>query len=171
MGKNLVIKGADFSENAIEKQTTWLVDEYDQLISGGGSITSATLPTYAGFAPNFDFGGKTINTIKGYANTAGNVTLWLGNSVTDSSAVKVAEFEIESNEVDSVVTKLFTTINVPEGKKLWICKITDTGAFGYNNTSAHPSSLGSFWVLLGTSSAHVNYATNENLALNWGYTG
>lgn len=170
MGKSLVIKGADFSANAIELETTWLVDEYDQLIAGGGSITATANPIYAGFAPNFDFGGKAINTIKGYAKVAGKVTLWLGNSVTDSSAVKVAEFDIESNEVDSVVTKMFSTINVPEGKKLWISKSTDTGAFGYDISHQHQSSLGGFWLLLGTSEARANTSSTENLALNWGYS-
>lgn len=169
MGKDLIIKGADFSENAIEK-TTWIVDEFDQLISRGGSITTVVSLYYAGFAPNFDFGGKAINTIKGYAKVAGNVTLWLGNSITDQSAVKVAEFKIKPNEVETVVTKLFATIYVPVGKYLWISNSGDTGAFGYNKTY-HQSSLGVFLMRLGKPDARAAEGPRENLALNWGYTG
>lgn len=170
MGKSLIIKGADFSANAIQLQTEWLVDEYDQLISQGGTINAIANPAYSGFAPNFNFGGKTINTIKGFVKAAGKVTLWLGDSLTDASATKVAEFELSSDDVDKVVTKYFDAIDVPAGKYLWLGKSTDTGFFGYDNSNLHPSSLGGFYLLLGTAQARQNTSLTENLALNWGYS-
>lgn len=170
MGKNLIIKGADFSANAIAGQVTWYVNEYDQAVAAHLTASLIANNAYAGFAPNYDFGGKTINILKFVAGQAGVISLWLGNSATDTSAVKVAEITITSEEVGTTVVKQFSPINVPSGKKLWIGKSTDTGRFKYTPAASGPgSTFGAFWVLLGSSSARQNGSRTEVLYVNWGF--
>lgn len=170
MGKNLIIKGADFSANAIAGEVTWYVNEYDQAVAAHLTATTYANPAYAGFTPNYDFGGKTINILKFVAGQAGVISLWLGNSATDGSAVKVAEITITSQEVGTVVEKQFSPISVPSGKKLWIGKNTDTGNFKYAPAVAGPgSTFGRFWVLMGSSSARQVDSGTEILYINWGF--
>lgn len=170
MGKNLIIKGADFSANAIAGVVTWYVNEYDQAVAAHLTASTNANSAYAGFAPNYDFGGKTINILKFVAGQAGIISLWLGNSATDGSAVKVAEITITSEEVGTTVEKQFSPVTVPSGKKLWIGKSTDTGRFKYAPAASGPgSTFGAFWVLLGSSSARQNGSTTEVLYVNWGF--
>ena len=55
MGKNLIIKNADFSVNAIEKQYEWYVDDYSLSVQAGLSITVDVNLRRAGFSlPKID---------------------------------------------------------------------------------------------------------------------
>lgn len=172
MGKNLIIKGADFSANAIAGVVTWYVNEYDQAVAAHLTASTDANIAYVGFTPNYDFGGKTINILKFVAGRAGVISLWVGNSATDTSAVKVAEITITSEEVGTTVEKQFTAVNVPSGKKLWIGASTDTGRFKYAPATAGPgSTFGAFWVLMGSSSARQNTGLQQILYVNWGYIG
>lgn len=170
MGKKLIIKGANFSANAIKGIITWFVDEYDQAVALGRSLTAITKYSTAGFAPNYDFGGKTINVMKLKIATAGTLSIMIGDSRTDMNAQRVAELQFTSEDVGQVVTKQFEPITIPTGKHLWICKSGDTATFNYSSQMIKPgSSLGSFWVYLGTSQAHRNGNNLEMLCVNFGF--
>lgn len=169
MGKKLIIKGADFSTNAV-KITTWLVDEYDQAVALGRSITATVIYDVAGFAPNYDFGGKTINVIKLKIARAGSLSIMIGDSRTDENAKRVAELQFTNEDVGKVVIKQFEPISIPTGKYLWIGKSGDTALFNYSNQNIEPSSsFGPFWVSMGTSEAHKNGVPFQILCLNFGF--
>ena len=84
MGKSLIIKGADFSANAI-KVHTWFLTENDTYGSGASINVSAV---YGAYCPVNDalLQGKTINCIKLKAGTVGAITL-VKVSSNDASGV------------------------------------------------------------------------------------
>lgn len=170
MGKKLIIKGADFSTNAIKGIITWFVDEYDQAVALGRSLTATVNYGSAGFAPNFDFGGKVINVMKLKIVAAGTLSIMIGDSYTDENAQKVAELQFTSEDVGQVVTKQFEPISIPTGKFLWIGKSGDTALFNYSNQNITPSSsFGAFWVYLGTHQGRLNGNYNQILCVNFGF--
>lgn len=170
MGKRLIIKGADFSTNRIPSQLTWFVDEFDQAVAQGRSLTATTVYSAAGFAPNYDFGGKIINVMKLKIAAAGTLSIMIGNSRKDTNAQRVAELQFTSEDVGQVVTKQFEPISIPAGKYLWIGKSGDTASFNYSNQMIEPgSSLGAFWVYMGTNQARQDGNYYEMLCVNFGF--
>ena len=170
MGKSLIIKGANFYDNRVPPIITWYVDEYDQAVAQGRTIATPANPAYAGFTPAYDFGGKTINILKMKIAQAGKITLWVGNSRSDTNPTKVAELTFTSADVGQVKTVDFDDIIVPAGKALWIGAASDTGYFAYNNEQTPPgSSFGDFWVLCGTANARQLEDHYQILCVNWGY--
>lgn len=170
MGKKLIIKGADFSTNAIEGIITWFVDEYDQAVALGKTPNTNANYAVAGFAPNYDFGGKTINVLKFKVGAAGSFSIMMGNSRDDTSPTKVGEITLTSEEVGTVVTKQFDPITIPVGKYIWLGRSGDTGLFCYSDDKIAPgSTFGPMWILLGTSSYRPDGNYNEILGINFGF--
>lgn len=170
MGKRLIIKGADFSTNRIPEQLTWFVDEYDQAVALGKTPNTNANYAAAGFAPNYDFGGKTINVLKFKVGAAGSFSIMLGNSRNDTNPTKVGEITVTSQEVGTVVTKQFDPITIPDGKYIWLGRSGDTGQFCYSsNTTLPGSTFGPMWIYLGTSSYRPDGNKNEILGVNFGF--
>lgn len=106
MGKNLIIKGADFSENAIIPTITWFTDNVRSNIQYNSTITSTT----AGFSTeNIMTGlqGKTFNVLRFPVTVkAGVITLL----VIDVSKGYKSPVVVDSLDVD--IPRINTTTNV-----------------------------------------------------------
>lgn len=151
----------------------WYVDEANIIQSLGVIPVTKANPHYAGFNPNVEFEGKTINAIKFYANTAGTISICVGNSYSDTAYDVVRTIMVESEDVGNWVTKTIEDYAVPQGKKLWVGKPSDSGAFGYIDKNHIPSdynhTLGAFYVNCGKSGAAKNNSSKETLCLSIGY--
>ena len=163
MGKSLIIKGADFSANAV-KVLTWFMTENDTYESG------ATINVPAGFAAYCPYNdallqGKTINCIKLKAGTAGTITL-VKVSSNDASGVAtpIATITIDSEDVGNNVIKYFDDVQIGANDWFGIMATTDTGQFKYNSAESAPG----YYQRAGTSNILLG---SGSLALNVGYYG
>lgn len=115
MGKTLIIKGADFSQNAVENVTIW---EHVTLLDGGwlpnyntGQLTIGTNPDLWGSAPvNVDG----MNAIYGYSVGDGSwmrVLFYSGLPTADTStSLYIGKIRQQPTTIDSYVT-------IPPGAK------------------------------------------------------
>ena len=79
MGKSLVIKGADFSENGISTSATWIAQyPSDILIGGSGRVVSSDVIFFpiASEVTRLNMVGKTIRFIKLNAAAAGTISVY-----------------------------------------------------------------------------------------------
>lgn len=179
MGKSLIIKGADFSANAISKEYEWFVDDYSLAVQSGLSITAIAIAAAAGFtwpkSRHALYQGKAVNVIRFKAHSAGTISIFRGvNASTDTPRVaeKIADIMITSDEEGTEVIKNFPTIIFGNDECLVISSPQNDGLFAYcNNQSAYDgSSL--FGLSIGTASGYY-YAGPllQTLTVDLGYYG
>lgn len=161
MGKKLIIRGADFSENGISKTIEWYSDKSNKSKSVNYSYSgSSSLDKWAGAGvSNSDLIGKRVNVIRTFFNPDGLTTdapyavyHVKANALQTLAEVSlVKSFNLTSEDIanGSVIVHLDNSYTIGEFETLFI---------GYNgnvSTSVKPS------IPLGT----ALYAEQENLAL------
>ena len=89
MGKSLIIKGADFSENGISTSVTWVAKYPSNILSGetGAVVSSNTIyfPISTEIT-RLGMVGKTIKYIKLNAAASGTITVYIITDGTESDA-------------------------------------------------------------------------------------
>lgn len=155
MGKKLVIKGADFSANAInESADVWYTDFLDHY-----TPTSNANLVNGGWAHNADDNSlvqnKPINRIRLVPSQAGTFKIGVASAYLSASVTNLATITIEAGDVGTQVTKTFPTINIGNGI-LVFGEANSAGGFKFANNEAqdHPafiSKVPSEWTGYGTS--------------------
>lgn len=165
MGKSLIIKGADFSANAV-KVLTWFIIENDTYGSGASTNVPASFAAYCPLSGTA-LQGKAINCIKLKAATAGTITL-VKVSSNDASGVAtpIATITIDADDIGNNVIKYFDDVQIGANDWFGIMATTDTGQFKYN-PSGFDSNYG-YYQKAGTAS--ISQGTGS-MALNVGYYG
>lgn len=164
MGKSLIIKGADFSANAV-KVLKWYITENDQYGAGASIKVPAS---YAAFCPfsGDNLQGKTINCIKLKAGTAGIITLVkVSNNDASGVATPIATITISSEDIGNDVIKYFDDVQIGSNEWFGIMASTDTGQFKYNSSVLQSRG---YYQRAGTSNISIGAGS---LALNVGYYG
>ena len=162
----MIIKGADFFENAVQRGP-WTVTWYNNDLETYTPNTSSN-PTYAGLAPaNYAlFQNKTINMVRLQVRTAGTIRISVASGLNkgDSfSQTRVLDFSgIAAN---TIVEKIFEPIEVGNG--IIILHLTnDTGKFGYNNNAESPVGAYSY---VSRSNNTPTLASANTLCVDFGY--
>lgn len=158
MGKKIIIKGADFSENGMMAgELTWYFEKgFDKTIvdiSTAGSSAWALTDTEASILY-----GKTINRIKFIPAAAGTFRIYKTSSLSSLGEL-VAEVVINTSQVRTVVTASFDDVVVANGERF---------VFPDNMPYAGESGA-SFYKRVGYS----NYSVVSNYRFPWafGYFG
>ena len=87
MGKSLVIKGADFSENGISTSVTWVAQYPSNILAGESGKVVSNTTVYSPLSTEvarLGMVGKTIRYIKLNAAAAGTITVYKVTSGTTS---------------------------------------------------------------------------------------
>ena len=157
MGKKIIIKGANFTRNAIYNdgsliptQTVWYITSFTD--TGAEKLVNFANKANGGWAyktnNNEKVQGKFINAVKFKAATAGTFNLYTGVEHGESTNL-VASFQVEENEVGTVVTKKFETVFI--GDKFLIFGEAGTSATQYFGPGAEGfySKIPTSWVEYG----------------------
>ena len=134
MGKALIIKGADFSQNAIEISTTWYVDRYtDYTLSRTANINNG------GWAlsddDNATLQGKTVNTLKFKPVSSGTFKLFVASTKNATSVTEKATITINSSEAGTEVIKEFTPFQIGAGEYLVFGEANDAVGFYFGDST------------------------------------
>lgn len=160
MGKKLIIKGADFSTNAVE-EVTWYID-----VTDSGWATNPGTSASAGWSypasQESAYIGQPINAIKVKNATAGVMTIYkvseLGQAGTLLATINVTQANVLTTYV------LPTTVTINSGEHLVFHDSTDTAFFRYKQKS------GSTFI---KRAQYSNYSTvsGYELSIGVGYYG
>ena len=132
MGKSLIIKGADFSQVAVEVEPTlvWLIDSYKDEKSTTKAVSSA-----GWFIPaNYSLvQGKTVNRIKLKIGNTGRLTIGVADGVGAAANITQKRvIDLSAAIVDSVAEVSFDDIEVPNNGYICICDpVNDTTNMWY----------------------------------------
>lgn len=132
MGKSLIIKGADFSQNTIS--ITWYVDRYTDytlsksanVVNGGWALSDSDAATLQ---------GKTVNIIKFKPVSSGTFKLFVAHAKNATSVTEKATITISSSEAGTEVTKEFTPFQIGEGEYLVFGEANDAVGFYFGNST------------------------------------
>jgi hypothetical protein len=138
MGKKIIVKGADFSENAIyqdgQQADGWLVTNYTTFAS---ALTYAANVDNGGWAfidEMSNLRGKKINKIRFKASASGDFPILVGTACNNLLIVRIVS--VSSSEVGSVVEKTFDELLVANTQLIGIGKANGAG-FYYAQDSGH----------------------------------
>lgn len=181
MGKNLIIKDADFSENAIEKQYEWYVDDYLLSVQAGLSITVDVNLRRAGFSlPKMRhalYQNKVVNVVRFIAAVAGTITISHGIKASTQPRVRsvIAKIQILASEVGKEVIKQFPDTIFGDDECFVISASDDTGFFKYVKPGLAYVGSGRIGIDITKSSGYYSgdetTETSQNLAFDLGYYG
>ena len=169
MGKSLIIKGADFSQNAIEFTTNWYYHVFsDKIQEGEGEFVNARRDRGGWMFPevNEAIKGKTVNVIKVQPVIAGRFNFYIINSSEIETLTTLPNpcsfIDIKESDI-GVITEyvLSSPISIEEGEALVI------GDYDENRTEAttvafyHYDGYKNFWYLVGTTGVnHIIHHTS-----------
>ena len=142
MGKKLIIKGADFSENAVDVRVIeWYITQYTDY---GGSASSVVNVVNGGWAyqsnHNSLIQGKLINALKFKAAAAGTLNLYKGK-LNSTSKPQIGSVSVSQSEVGTAVIKTFTPYTMGANEYLIIGEPNSSASF-YFTTQAPADSSG-----------------------------
>lgn len=162
MGKRLIIKGADFSQNGIYSQVSlWYITGYDDNKSNLSSTANTANGGWAfGDTDQNKVRGKVINQIKFKVSAAGDFPIMKGSA--RNSMTEAASITIEQAEIGTVVTKTFTPVTVGESEYIAVGKPNGAGMYFTSSSSATPSG---FYTKVPSSPT----STTGNLGVNVGF--
>lgn len=155
MGKKIIIKGADFSENAIQREVIQMLaidcDSDIELATTRGTIASSPFAD-SRYANLYN---KHLIGVELKPSKVGSITIV---SLYDGVLTDVATINI-TNDIVGVKTYFNVDVDVREDEIIGIGRSTDTGNFYYNDGES-----AGFIVRLGLNNpSSVNYG----LAVNW----
>lgn len=161
MGKRIIVKGADFSTNAIYHVEVgeWYVTNYDDFASAATRTANLANGGWAFSTENDLLSGKIVNRIKFKASAAGDFPILIGETYGTMSIVR--QITIESSEVGSVVEKTFEPVSVAGGQKFGF-GVPNSGGFYYATATGR-----SFWSKVPSAPSGNN--KNVVLPINVGY--
>ena len=167
MGKSLIIKGADFSANGIPAYSniTWFLDSFNETYATRDTNISQG---YFGPGNYSQLQGKTINCIKFKAAASGQLTIAFADGVGGSAQISQERIiEVSQDEVGTVVTKLFTPIEVSQSDYIVVGKPTDTA--GWYFTNSYPDDAGTgVYTKIGYDGTGVKTTNRFDLLLSFG---
>lgn len=138
MGKRIIVKGADFSENAIyqdEQQADgWLVTNYTSFASAATNRANVANGGWAFIDEMSNLRGKKINKIRFKASASGDFPILVGTSYNNLSIVRT--ISVSSSEVGTVVEKTFNELLVANNQLIGVGKANGAG-FYYAQDSGH----------------------------------
>lgn len=166
MGKRLIIKGADFHDNAAQTgvwTVTWYNNDLENFTPASGSNAS-----YAGFVPgNYSlFQNKTINMVKLQIRTPGTISIMVANSLERGGSFtqrKVLDFTTAT--ANTIVEKQFDPIEVGDGY-IMLHITSDTGKFGYATSGSNPPG---YYTYIARANNNPVFASNNTLCVDFGY--
>lgn len=158
MGKKLVIKGADFSENGLVYQETLYIDNYTVMKNKASTEPNRANGGWAFGQPSIPsdkLTNKIINFVRFRAKTAGTLNFYRCASAKSGSKTLVTTIEIESAQVNTEITHIFPEITLGEeffvigeadstqgicgyvasqsGREPWIGKVQNSSPSSYSN--------------------------------------
>lgn len=150
MGKSLVIKGADFSANAIGQNYYAL---YESSYRGVGTNGPGTIPIYPSLVVQQHLRGKTLYKVKLYLYSAGVLTLVKSNGNSPSkTAVTIESFTFTQDQVGQEVEMVLTTPHlVASNEWIGVRQTGNTGGIYYVPSSQNYGD--GYWFLSGSSMA------------------
>lgn len=118
MGKNLVIKGADFSANGISVVTINWIGYTDTELNGSSSVSNTSKYCIsASSIQSLGLAGKSIQYIKIYAKTAGTITFG-GCDISGSTATQESSYSAAVSQGVNTI-KLATPLPLSASKSIW----------------------------------------------------
>ena len=129
MGKVLIIKGADFSQNGIENYEMLIIDR----TWGIENENRDAIPSSASFVDQ-DYKllqGKVISAVEFKCGTAGNISIVKMNSMSSNCEI-VHTITVKQNDV-GLIKKFDMNIPVGNNDIIGISTPNDTGLFRYTN--------------------------------------
>ena len=155
MGKKLVIKGADFSANAIDSQGRYLLGITDAQFNAQTSSTSWGAANKYAFADQLGVipANTVVKGIKIKTHTVGNILLYLANFTSNTSRATNMTYigTLNITQADSIETFLFDS-PVTVGSNQCI-------VFG-NPIQGQTAQVGKFYY--GAGGSNLRITTNEN---------
>lgn len=150
MGKSLVIKGADFSANAIGQNYYPL---YVSNYRGVGTSGPGTSPIYPSLSVQQHLRGNTLYKVKFYLHTAGVLSLVKSTGSSPSkTAVTIESFTFTQDQVGQEVEMVLTTPHlVASNEWIGVKQTGDTGGIYYVPSSQNYGD--GYWFLSGSSMA------------------
>jgi hypothetical protein len=168
MGKSLIIKGADFSANAVPSYTyNWYITEYTD-ISNKAHLTQTFDVQYGGFSSvSWDaLKGKTINCMKCKCANAGTFTICVSSDLTTTPRLQQS-ITFSAEDAGREVVKAFNNITIASNEYVYVAPPTDSRCtyFTQNNTET----LYKLRLYCGRSNYQERTSPSHNLALDFGY--
>lgn len=131
MGKRLIIKGADFSENAIGTgaKPVWYIDQIlpdistalkANVVNGGWAFSNTD---------NAKLQGRVINSVKFYPATDGVLNFYKG--ALGSNGTKIGSITISPSQVGTRVIATFTPVTINSGEYFMIGEANTKGSIYY----------------------------------------
>lgn len=171
MGKRIIIKGADFSENGIATgTTTWYITNGTDFISKKGSNAANMSSAAWTFdnVTNAKLQGKTVNRLRIIASAAGTFYLYVLNSRTQSLGTPAATITVGTGDIGILKEfEMSNDLSIGAGQFLVFANPTQSVSFYYGQNM--PSN--SFYKRVGFTDAavvsacellfDVGYWTNE----------
>ena len=145
MGKSLVIKGADFSENGIGTLITWAGNYPSNILSGERGKVVSNTTIYHPITTEVErlgMNGKTIKYIKLNAAAAGTITVYKhisGSDIEEQSLSVSADINIIELPTPITITDNVTSIGIKGNGiiRYWSNSASYTSrGWTYNSTSA-----------------------------------
>lgn len=113
MGKKLIIRGADFSANAIEVQGSWLLGITDAQFNAQTNSTSWGAKNKYAFAEQLNVipANSVVLGVKVKTHTTGNIYLYRGNFTSNTSKATNMTYigTLIITEIDTIQTFMFDT--------------------------------------------------------------
>lgn len=160
MGKRIIVKGADFSTNAIKEYALiWHFTELSEGNPQGAGVFSS-----GGFMSNIPWSGQVVNRIRFKLRRAGTLTIGKVNSrgtttITDQQVLNVA-----GNQGD-IVTLEINDITINEGEYLVFGIKNDTASFFYSDSLVKYQFVGQ------RGQAGTQAWSDVSLCVDYGYYG
>ena len=158
MGKKLIIKGADFSENRIPEQEVPLLSRTNDILQANTKSSLASSPFCDPLYEQLQ--GRVITGIEMKPAQAGTISVLRAQSLDSGGTVKIAEITIDSNDIGQ--TKKYE-VNIPVGSTDIICigLESDSGGYYYNSNSSGTN----IFMKVGTSNYRV--IQDRSMSMNW----
>lgn len=128
MGKRLIIKGADFSKNAIGIiiEPAWYIDQILPNISTAKKANVVNGGWAFSDTDNAKLQGRVINSVQFYAAAAGVLNFYKG--ALGSNGTKIGSITISPSQVNTKVIATFTPVTINSGEYLMIGEANTKGS-------------------------------------------
>lgn len=167
MGKTLIIKGADFSENCISSSS--LILDRTQQFNYAVTTSSRNSAPYA----DFDYAqleNHVITSLELVPALAGIISITKSTAIDSGGYEIVAQINVLPEHVGFATRYYISNIQVNAGEILGIYESNDTGRFKYiNDSDEYTGTRTGFYGKVG--STNIREMTNCCLPINWyGYS-
>jgi len=161
MGKKLIIRGADFSANAIEVQGSWLLGITDAQFNAQTNSTSWGAENKYAFAEQLGVipANSNVLGVKVKTHTTGNIYLYRGNFTSNISKATNMTYigTLIITEIDTIQTFMFDTpVLIGSGQCIVIG----------NPTQGQTEPIGKFYYGAGTNNLRITSNNNTNWVIS-----